>query len=59
LGTSPRVWYIPGYGQEYGRYLEDHRHPTPARNWQELRAAGKSPGGTDEKASHEEKEGGS
>jgi dimethyl sulfoxide reductase iron-sulfur subunit len=39
LGTKPRVWYIPGYGQEYGRTLDDKRKLIPARSWQELREA--------------------
>jgi molybdopterin-containing oxidoreductase family iron-sulfur binding subunit len=36
LGTRPRVWYIPGHGQEYGHDLSEHRHPSKARSWQEL-----------------------
>lgn len=35
LGTRPRVWYIPGHGQEYGRQANDTREPMPARTWQE------------------------
>ena len=35
LGTRPRVWYIPGHGQEYGRQANDTREPLPARTWQE------------------------
>jgi dimethyl sulfoxide reductase iron-sulfur subunit len=37
LGTGPRVWYLPGHGQEYGRPLDDDRPLTPARTWLELR----------------------
>lgn len=36
LGTRPRVWYIPGHGQEYGHTLDETRHPKKARTWQEL-----------------------
>lgn len=25
LGTQPRVWYLPGHGQEFGRKALDHR----------------------------------
>lgn len=46
LGTRPRVWYIPGHGQEYGHDFGDHRHPSKARSWQEL--------GVDQEDSHEE-----
>ncbi|MBI3914790.1 MAG: hypothetical protein HY327_11485, partial [Chloroflexi bacterium] len=35
LGTRPRVWYIPGHGQDYGRHANDQRKPMPARPWQE------------------------
>jgi len=35
LGTRPRVWYIPGHGQEYGHDVGVHKHPKPARTWQE------------------------
>ncbi len=44
LGTRPRVWYIPGHGQEYGREGTDRRVPRPARSWQEQGATLK-PGG--------------
>ncbi len=40
LGTRPRVWYIPGHGQEYGHHVGDERAPQKPRSWQELRAAG-------------------
>jgi len=36
LGTRPRVWYIPGHGQDEGHTLEETRHPQKARSWQEL-----------------------
>lgn len=35
LGTRPRVWYLPGHGQEYGRSIDDPRDPMPPRTWQE------------------------
>ncbi|MDP2953002.1 MAG: 4Fe-4S dicluster domain-containing protein [Chloroflexota bacterium] len=35
LGTRPRVWYIPGHGQEYGHRIGDERKPQKARSWQE------------------------
>lgn len=35
LGTRPRVWYLPGHGQEYGRTIDDTRHPLEAKTWQE------------------------
>ncbi len=38
LGTRPRVWYIPGHGQQHGHDIGDERQPMPARSWQELRA---------------------
>ncbi|GAB4331350.1 MAG: hypothetical protein Kow0010_16690 [Dehalococcoidia bacterium] len=44
LGTGPRVWYIPGYGQESGRKLGDETPVLPARTWIELRQVEKEPG---------------
>lgn len=35
LGTRPRVWYIPGHGEEYGRTALDAREPREARTWEE------------------------
>ena len=35
LGTRPRVWYIPGHGQEYGHKINVNRHPKKALSWQE------------------------
>ncbi len=35
LGTRPRVWYIPGHGQEYGHDLNENRKPKDPRSWQE------------------------
>lgn len=35
LGTRPRVWYVPGHGQEYGRASDDTREVAPARSWLE------------------------
>jgi len=29
LGTQPRVWYLPGYGQEFGRKPDDEREMLP------------------------------
>lgn len=29
LGTQPRVWYLPGHGQEFGRKADDPRPLTP------------------------------
>ncbi len=34
LGTRPRVWYIPGHGQAFGRHADDEREPESARAWQ-------------------------
>jgi len=45
LGTRPRVWYIPGHGQEYGHDINETRQPKPARTWQELGATLESPHG--------------
>ncbi|MBI3953373.1 MAG: 4Fe-4S dicluster domain-containing protein [Chloroflexi bacterium] len=45
LGTRPRVWYLPGHGQEYGHDLNETRKPKPARTWQELGATLESPHG--------------
>jgi molybdopterin-containing oxidoreductase family iron-sulfur binding subunit len=35
LGTRPRVWYLPGHGQEYGRGIDDTRDPQTPRSWQQ------------------------
>jgi molybdopterin-containing oxidoreductase family iron-sulfur binding subunit len=35
LGTRPRVWYLPGHGQEFGRTIDDTREPRQARTWEE------------------------
>jgi molybdopterin-containing oxidoreductase family iron-sulfur binding subunit len=35
LGTRPRVWYIPGHGQDNGHDIGEMRHPMKARTWQE------------------------
>ncbi len=45
LGTRPRVWYIPGHGEEYGHNLNEHRHPREPRSWQELGATLENPHG--------------
>jgi Fe-S-cluster-containing dehydrogenase component len=39
LGTKPRVWYIPGHGEEYGHDINTHAPMVPARTWIEQRAA--------------------
>jgi len=44
LGTRPRVWYIPGHGQDSGHDIDEHRHPEPAKSWQELGATMESHG---------------
>ncbi|MBI3973800.1 MAG: 4Fe-4S dicluster domain-containing protein [Chloroflexi bacterium] len=36
LGTRPRVWYVRGHGQEYGRPVDDRRLAKEPRAWQEL-----------------------
>jgi hypothetical protein len=34
LGTQPRVWYLPGHGQENGRSAQDTRKmPPPVWPW--------------------------
>ena len=38
LGTRPRVWYIPGHGQDYGRTVDSTVAAKTPRNWQELGA---------------------
>lgn len=45
LGTHPRVWYIPGHGEEYGHDVNETREPMPARSWQELGATLENPQG--------------
>jgi molybdopterin-containing oxidoreductase family iron-sulfur binding subunit len=35
LGTRPRIWYLPGHGQEYGRSIDDKREPMKPKSWQE------------------------
>ncbi|HBY94316.1 MAG TPA: 4Fe-4S ferredoxin [Chloroflexi bacterium] len=45
LGTRPRVWYIPGHGEEYGHDVNETREPMPARSWQELGATLENPHG--------------
>jgi molybdopterin-containing oxidoreductase family iron-sulfur binding subunit len=35
LGTRPRVWYIPGYGQDFGRTIDDTREPKQPRTWEQ------------------------
>lgn len=38
LGTRPRVWYIPGHGEEYGHDITEHRRPKKARTWEQIGA---------------------
>ena len=38
LGTHPRVWYIPGHGQEYDHGIGMDKPLKPAHSWQELGA---------------------
>ncbi len=45
LGTRPRVWYIPGHGQEYGHDINETRHPLTPRSWKELGATLDNPHG--------------
>lgn len=33
LGTQPRVWYLPGHGQDFGRKASDPR-PLKAPIWE-------------------------
>ena len=35
LGTRPRVWYLPGHGQDFGRTVDDTREPLEPKTWQE------------------------
>jgi len=35
LGTRPRVWYIAGHGQEFGRSVDDDRLPMTPRTWEQ------------------------
>jgi hypothetical protein len=35
LGTRPRVWYIPGQGQDFGRHKDGPRELLDVRSWQE------------------------
>jgi len=38
LGTRPRVWYIRGHGQDFGRQSDDRREAAKPRTWKELGA---------------------
>lgn len=40
LGTRPRVWYLPGHGEEFGRRVDDDREPLPSRDWRQQVAEG-------------------
>ncbi len=39
LGTRPRVYYIPGHGQEFKRSANDKRPLQPVPSWKEIEAA--------------------
>ncbi len=45
LGTRPRVWYLPGHGQEYGHDLNNTREPLPPRTWEQMGATLDNPQG--------------
>ena len=45
LGTRPRVWYIPGHGQEFGHDVNEHRLPKDPRSWQDQGATLDNPHG--------------
>lgn len=45
LGTRPRVFYIPGHGQEFGHDIDEHRQVLPARSWQDQGATLTDPHG--------------
>ncbi len=36
LGTRPRVWYVPGHGQDFGRTSDDPRESEPPRSWEQI-----------------------
>ncbi len=40
LGTKPRVWYIPGHGQDNGHVVGETREMKHPRSWQEQQADG-------------------
>lgn len=41
LGTRPRVWYIGGHGEEFGRAIDDQRNLKDPAPWTEQRATKK------------------
>jgi molybdopterin-containing oxidoreductase family iron-sulfur binding subunit len=43
LGTKPRVYYIPGYGQEFQHSPSDQREMQPNPTWQEREAEPPAP----------------
>lgn len=45
LGTRPRVWYIPGHGQEYGHDINETRDAQKPRDWQQMGATLDNPHG--------------
>ncbi len=45
LGTRPRVWYLPGHGQDYGHDASDTREPMPPRTWEQMGATMDNPQG--------------
>ncbi len=58
LGTRPRVWYIPGHGQEYGHDIGETRHPKQARSWEEQGATIDNPQAGRQAGGHEGHDGG-
>ncbi len=45
LGTRPRVWYIPGHGQDYGHDVNATGDPKPPRTWEQMGATLDNPQG--------------
>jgi molybdopterin-containing oxidoreductase family iron-sulfur binding subunit len=45
LGTRPRVWYIPGHGEEQGHDINERRPAQKARTWQDMGATLEDPHG--------------
>ena len=53
LGTRPRVYYIPGHGQESGRNASDQREMKPVQSWKERQAESAAGPQPSPAASHE------
>ncbi len=45
LGTRPRVWYLPGHGQDYGHDANEKRPLQKPRSWLELGSTLENPHG--------------